>query len=164
MKDKKPIKTNRLVHGVFTKIVGDANKSPVYDQFTDNRGNHTSARQKECITEYKDKLTSIKSELEQLVMLEEIIIQMGCIDNTNLSEISLSIFKDYIYARAPFYRRNMSGKDIRIIVGNINTLGTDLKALKKDTKFMQKTYDLLEKRMNAELIDRLSKYERTKIL
>jgi hypothetical protein len=46
--------------------------------------------------------------------------------------------KEYIYARAPFYRMESSTKDLRVIVGKIEFDGDDLNRLSKDMKFMEK--------------------------
>lgn len=46
--------------------------------------------------------------------MEEIIMQLHAIDS--LAEVKLFVVRDYIYARAPFFRRYNKSKDLRVIV------------------------------------------------
>lgn len=66
--------------------------------------------------------------LNSMEMMEEIIMQLRAIDT--LLVVKLFVFGDYIYARAPFFRRNRRSKELRVIIckteSNVNTFSADL--------------------------------------
>lgn len=152
----KSIKDNKLTHGVFIKIVGDINHSPAYDQFIEKKGEIQSIMLKGRINKYINSLNEIKPHLEILSMMEELIIQQGCLENLNINEIKLILVQNkYIYAKAPFFSRNKkNNKDIRVIVGQVNTYGKDMKILLKNKDFMINAKDILKKKMLNELSHR----------
>ena len=48
-------------------------------------------------------------------------------------DIKLSIVKNYIYARCPFFRRDKSAKDVRIIVDNLEFWTANIKSKKNES-------------------------------
>lgn len=73
------------------------------------------------INEYTDTYIEIAHVVEKLAKIEEIVLQKRCMKEDNLN-IKLSILRDYVYARTPFFRRDKSTKDIRVIVSRIDLI------------------------------------------
>lgn len=73
------------------------------------------------INEYTDTYIEIAHVVERLAKVEEMILQKRCMKEENLN-IKLSILREYVYARTPFFRRNKSTKDIRVIVSRIDLI------------------------------------------
>jgi hypothetical protein len=69
---------------------------------------------------YSDLFKSIKDKVEQLAALEELILQQRCMNPDG--KIKLSLLREYVYARCPFYRRDKSTKDIRVLIGRTDLL------------------------------------------
>lgn len=76
------------------------------------------------INEYTDTYIEISHVVERLAKIEEIILQKRCMKEENLN-IKLSFLRDYVYARTPFFRRDKSIKDIRVIVSRIDIIYPD---------------------------------------
>jgi hypothetical protein len=103
--------------------------------------------------EYANTYVEIAHVVEKLSKIEEIILQKRCMKDENLN-IKLSILRDYIYARTPFYRRNKSTKDIRVIVSRIDLIYPNkiptLDELYMDSEFMDKAKTKLIDSMSEE--------------
>lgn len=66
---------------------------------------------------YQLHVKDIQDKINVLAQIEEIILQNRCLTSDNLDKIKLSILREYVYARCPFFRMGKKSKDIRIIVG-----------------------------------------------
>lgn len=73
------------------------------------------------VKHYKEKFDQIKDKIYQLAHLEELILQDKCMADPDI-KIKLSLLREYVYARCPFYRNNKSTKDIRVILGRVDLL------------------------------------------
>jgi hypothetical protein len=96
----------------------------------------------------------MKTNFEMLAKLEEIILQIRAKEsmvNGGTEELKLSLVRDYLYARYPFYRKGMTTKDIRVIVDKSEFWGDDLNRLTKNNEFMTKAVEKLEKVMSVEI-------------
>jgi hypothetical protein len=107
------------------------------------------------IETYKTVYNSIKDRVAQLSAIEELVLQFRCISEDNLKNIKLSTLREYVYARCPFYRRNKSTKDIRVIVSRIDIIDPEnpnpsLDDLYKNKAFMDKASEKLIVAMRAE--------------
>lgn len=130
-------KKEKFVNGVFSEIEGTLLKTSGYDVFLNSGPAEVSPDLDKLTTLYRTIATKWKTQFTTVANLEELILQMRCKENIN--DIKLSIVrKEYIYARAPFYRMESSTKDLRVIVGKIEFDGDDLNRLAKDMKFMEK--------------------------
>ena len=109
-------RVNKTISGVFIDIVGTPNQISQYQQFI-NRGSVEDTKVNEFLSTYTSLVSKHKETFEELAALEEIIIQMRIMEN--LSDIKLSLVRDYIYARTPFYRKSNTAKDIRVIVDKL---------------------------------------------
>lgn len=103
------------------------------------------------IQKYKQCSNDIAWNVEKMARLEEIVLQQRCMSDDNI-KIKLSILRDYVYARCPFYRRDKSTKDIRVIVSRLDLVYGDripsIDEMSKDTEFMNKA--------KAKLVDVMS--------
>ena len=66
---------------------------------------------------YQLHVKDIQDKINVLAQIEEVILQNRCLTSDNLDKIKLSILREYVYARCPFFRMGKKSKDIRIIVG-----------------------------------------------
>lgn len=142
-------RVNKATEGVFVGIVGNAKTISSYDLFMKKEG--ISKEVKPYLNQYKSTVTKTKVELEKLAALEEIIMQIR--SKEDLDDIKLSLVREYVYARCPFYRRNKTAKEIRVIVDNIefwDKEGKDVDKLYDNTDFMQKAKNKIAAAMKRE--------------
>jgi hypothetical protein len=85
--------------------------------------------------------------------LEEIIMQMRI--KENLDDIKLSLVREYIYARTPFYRKDKKAKDVRVIVNKVEfhpEVGTSgIEILFGNEDFMARAKEKLVQAMDTEI-------------
>lgn len=146
-------RVNKLTDGVFADLVATSNGTDKYDEFL-NCIDSKSKSLKNLRKEYEIMTGSNKKLFNKLAKLEEIIMQIRAKEsmvNGRTEELKLSLVRDYLYARYPFYRKGMTTKDIRIIVDKSEFWGEDLNRLTKNKEFMNKAVEKLEKVMNVEI-------------
>ena len=140
---------------VFTTIV----ENKEYDLFLQS-DNAIGIIETPEIIKYKslyDKIVNDnKPEFELLAKIEEVIVQLRCKESI---QPKLSIVKGYVYARSLFYRMGKEIKDIRIIAGRADNLGTNLDVLLAEKDFISRTIKKLEIAMEKELLINLSLIE-----
>lgn len=147
-------------NGVFIDLIGSDTNIPSYDVFL-NQGDKSKNKNLNKFTkEYQDLITDNKSTIIRMAKLEEIIMQIRSLEN--LTDIKLSMVRDYIYARSPFYRMGKVSKDIRVIVDKSDFWSTDLKRLIKNEIFMEKARTKLIDAMKDEIKNNINEYEITK--
>jgi hypothetical protein len=144
---------NRLTGGVFTEIVGTKDKTSAYDKFL-RVNEDLDIPQTEELTKYcnmyKNNIRMMKSGFETLATLEEIIMQLRS-KETIMDELKLSLVREYIYARALFYREGKGTKDIRVIVGKTDVHGEDIELLGNTVEFMELAKGKLLNAMDLEI-------------
>jgi len=157
-------RVNRDIEGVFVNIVGNEKEKSSFDRFLDygnSLAKKDSKKLSQFVKSYKDTVTKIKTDVQELADLEVIIMQIRSKDNLTNEDIKLNIVRnEYIYARCPFYRTDKTTKDIRIIVDNLEFWGSDLKKLSGNQEFMDKAYSKLIKAMDSEIDENIFKYEK----
>jgi hypothetical protein len=111
-------RVNKTIEGVFTNIVGTSSEISTYNQFINQGEDLNVSKELQDLTDTYVKLVNEhKNTFEQLASLEEIIMQMRI--KENLDDIKLSLVREYIYARTPFYRKDKKAKDVRVIVDKV---------------------------------------------
>ena len=95
-------------------------------------------------------IKSIKYDIMILASLEEIIMQLRAIEMID-SELRLSLNKNFIYARATFYRSENKINDIRVIAGKIEDYGDNIESLIKDPRFRYICIEKIKEAMNNEI-------------
>lgn len=144
---------NRLTGGVFTEIVGTHNKISAYDKFLNVDVDLDIPQTEELMkysNMYKNNIRMMKTGFESLAKIEEIIMQLRS-KETIMDELKLSLVRDYIYARALFYREGKGTKDIRVIVGKTDVHGTDIELLGNTVEFMELAKEKLMRAMDIEI-------------
>jgi hypothetical protein len=101
---------------------------------------------------YRDHINKNKVRFQNLAKLEEVIMQLRS-KETLLENIKLSLVREYIYARALFYREGKGTKDIRVIVDKTDIYGDDLNGLLKNKEFMSKAVNKLQVAMDKEIAE-----------
>ena len=158
---------NKTTEGVFVNIVGTSKERSTYDQFitrsngSDQPGGYCLA---DFVTEYSDKVSKHKIDIQQLADLEVIIMQIRSISNM-MDNIKLYTVRDtYVYARCPFFRSDNDINEVRILVDPIDLYfpdGTaDLEILSGNETFMLKAYGKLYIVMTYELDKNVYDYKR----
>lgn len=149
------------VNGVFTEIVGTTKQLSQFEQFLNMDPKNSSDELKKMTGTYRNIVTQWKTQFDTVALLEETILQLR--SKENITEIKLSIVRnEYIYARAPFYRRGGSTKDIRVIVGKTDIDGDDLNRLERNLEFMEKSKRKIQVAMDKIISE--NKNELTKLL
>jgi hypothetical protein len=153
-------RVNKLTDGVFTGIVGNASEVSTYDRFINLQGDLTNSKESnEFLREYQTVITENKVAFDRLSSLEEIIMQLRSRDSIG-DDFKLSIVREYIYARTPFFRRDKGTKDIRVIVGLTEFYGEDTRKLMGNDEFVQRATTKLIDAMNQEISINISQYKK----
>ena len=152
-------RVNKLTDGVFVDIVGTAKEINLYTEFLNNIDSK-SKNLKSLRKEYDALTGQNKNLFEKLAKLEEVIMQIRAKESimTGPSDVKLSLVREYLYARYPFYRKGMLTKDIRVIVDKSEFWGDNLNVLLKNKEFMSKATDKLSKAMDEEININLHEY------
>lgn len=152
---------NQTIDGVFVDIVGNSNQISTYDKFVGyGKDIKTTDTINVYTKEYQDLISGNKVTFWKLAKLEEIIMQLRT--KENIDDIKLSLVRDYIYARCPFYRKDKMSKDIRVIVDKSEFHGTDMDKLAKSKTFMKTAEDKLRKAMELEIEENIREYNKIK--
>jgi len=150
---------NKSTEGVFTDIVGDSTQISSYDAFVNYGTTLSNSKElKKFIKQYNDLITANKNTFMVLSKLEEIIMQMRSMENIN--DIKLSLVREYIYARCPFYRKGKLSKDIRVIVDKSEFYEDSVDELPKNKAFMDKATEKLRKAMLIEVTENIHELEK----
>ena len=146
-------RVNKTIEGVFTNIVGTSSEISTYNQFINQGEDLNISKELQDLTDTYVKLVNEhKNTFEQLASLEEIIMQMRI--KENLDDIKLSLVREYIYARTPFYRKDKKAKDVRVIVDKIEfhpEVGTNIEILIGNEDFMARAKEKLTSAMDSEI-------------
>jgi hypothetical protein len=146
-------RVNKTIEGVFTNIVGTSSEISTYNQFINQGEDLNISKELQDLTDTYVKLVNDhKNTFEQLASLEEIIMQMRI--KENLDDIKLSLVREYIYARTPFYRKDKKAKDVRVIVDKIEfhpEVGTNIEILIGNEEFMTRAKEKLTSAMDSEI-------------
>lgn len=146
-------RVNKTIEGVFTNIVGTSSEISTYNQFINQGEDLNISKELQDLTDTYVKLVNEhKNTFEQLASLEEIIMQMRI--KENLDDIKLSLVREYIYARTPFYRKDKKAKDVRVIVDKIEfhpEVGTNIEILIGNEDFMARAKEKLVTAMDSEI-------------
>jgi hypothetical protein len=153
-------RVNKAIEGVFTEIVGTDKELSSYDVFL--KYDEEPQDVKAYVSKYRESITKLKSEFERLSLLEEIIMQIR--SKANMSDIKLSLVREYIYARCSFYRRGKTAKDIRVIVDNVEFWESNMDNLQKNEAFMErakiKLIAAMEKEISENIVNFKSLYKK----
>lgn len=151
---------NKTIDGVFVDIVGDNSKLSGYDQFLNQGTKNPSRELKKLTDDYKIIISENRLMFEKLAALEEIIMQLRI--RENLGDIKLSQVREYIYARAPFYRKDKVSKDVRVIIDKLefHSEGNEnLNNLLGKEEFMNEAKFKLVKAMDNEIEENIRMYK-----
>lgn len=150
---------NKATEGVFADLVGDDKTISLYEKFLNYGKDLKSGKELQKFTqEYRTLIDEYKVNFERLSKLEEIIMQLR--SSENIDTIKLSLVREYIYARSPFFRLGRNSKDIRVIVGTTDSYGDNLDKLYKNQEFMDKAVDKIRKAMSTEVQDNIEEYKK----
>lgn len=154
-------RVNKLTEGVFAEMVGTSKEISKYDEFVNNI-DPKSKSLKNLRKDYENMTGSNKNLFNKLAKLEETILQIRAKESMMTGQtdlIKLSLVREYLYARYPFYRKGMTTKDIRVIVDKSEFWGEDLNILVKNKEFMSKAIDKLSKAMEVEIDNNQHEYK-----
>lgn len=152
-------RVNKSTEGVFTNIVGNRVERSSYNQFIsfgDEVNNNEELN--EFLRLYNDTVSKHKMDFQMLADLEVIIMQLR--SKNDISDIKLSLVREYIYARCSFYRNDKTSKDIRVIVDNVEFWRSDLTNLIGNQEFMDKAKSKLVKAMDKEIYENITNFKK----
>jgi hypothetical protein len=155
----------KLNNGVFLKVTGNQEQRPQWEQFiTDDQGTdlHPEIGLARFVEVYKERITSMKVDIQELADLEVIVLQIRALSNL-FGNVKLYTVKDrYIYARTNFYRTDNEINELRILIDPIDLYfpnGTvDLEILFGNEDFMKKVYYKLRTSMLETIIENVDNF------
>lgn len=148
-------RNNRLIEVVFSNVIGNDERVSQYEKFltTDKAlGIEETEDIKDAKALYASIIKNNKTVLDELAKLEESIVQLRCREQV-LKEFKLSKVREYIYARALFFRPGREVKDIRVVVGRTDVYGEDLQDLMFNGDFMTIARAKLSEAMDYEITE-----------
>lgn len=154
---------NKLTEGVFTEVVRTNSQISKVDVFL-NCGNQidSSNRLMSYTEKYRKYTTQLTLKMEYLSKIEKVILQLRALET--LDDIKISILREYIYVRVPFYRTDKSAKDIRVLVGNTEFYGENVENLFGSEEFMEKAKEKLTRAMESDIQDTIKEIKEIKDL
>ena len=155
----------KLNNGVFLKVMGNQEQRPQWEQFmTEDHGTdlHPEIGLARFVEVYKDRITSMKTNIQELADLEVIVLQIRALSNL-IGNVKLYTVKDkYIYARVNFYRTDNDINELRVLIDPIDLHfpnGTvDPQILFGNEDFMKKVYYKLRMSMLATIIENVDNF------
>lgn len=155
----------KLNNGVFLKVMGNQEQRPQWEQFmTDDHGTdlHPEIGLAKFERLYKERVTAMKSDLQELADLEVIVLQIRALSML-VGNVKLYTVKDkYIYARVNFYRTDNDINELRVLIDPIDLHfpnGTaDPQILFGNDEFMKKVYYKLRMSMLATIIENVDNF------
>ena len=135
----------KIMDTVFTGIVENNN----YFSFLKEK-NHSNDLIKYC-GDYQKLLDDLKPQMVKLSILETLIIQLRSKEKLKVSIIFFVVNKNYIYARAPFYRIDKDINDIRTIVGKTDIHGDDVNLYSSNLNLYNTAVEKLSKIMDKHI-------------
>lgn len=150
---------NKTTEGVFSEMIGTDKTISNYEKFLNNGKDLKVGKELQKFTnEYRSLIDNNKITFDQLAKLEEIIMQLRSLENNDV--IKLSLVREYIYARSPFFRMGRESKDIRVIVGTSDNYGDNIYKLFNNQDFIDTAKEKLRKAMNDEVSINIEEYEK----
>lgn len=155
----------KLNNGVFLKVTGNQEQRPQWEQFiTDDHGTdlHPEIGLARFVEVYKDRITSVKTNIQELADLEVIILQIRSLSNL-VGNVKLYTVKDkYIYGRFNFYRVDNDINELRVLIDPIDLYfpdgAADLEILFGNEDFMKKVYYKLRTTMLTTIIENVDNF------
>ena len=155
----------KLSSGVFLKVMGNQEQRPQWEQFmTEDHGTdlHPEIGLAKFEQLYKERVTAMKSDLQELADLEVIVLQIRALSML-VGNVKLYTVKDkYIYARVNFYRTDNDINELRVLIDPIDLHfpnGTvDPQILFGNDEFMKKVYYKLRMSMLATIIENVDNF------
>jgi hypothetical protein len=156
----------KLNNGVFLKVTGNQEQRPQWEQFiTDDHGTdlHPEIGLARFVEVYKDRITSVKTNIQELADLEVIILQIRSLSNL-VGNVKLYTVKDkYVYARTNFYRTDNDINELRVLIDPIdlyfpNGMTVDPEILFGNEDFMKKVYYKLRTSMLETIIENVDNF------
>ena len=160
-------RVNKTTEGVFVNIVGTSKERSSYDQFitrSDNTDGPVGYCLADFVTEYRNKVSEHKMDIQQLADLEVIIMQIRALSNLVGNVKLYTVRNTYVYGRCPFFRSYSDVNEVRVLIDPIDIHfpdGTaDLTILSGNETFMSKVYDKISTVMRYELDENVDNYNK----
>ena len=156
----------KLNNGVFLKVTGNQEQRPLWEQFiTDDHGTdlHPEIGLAKFVELYKERVTAMKTDIQELSDLEVIVLQIRALSNL-FGNVKLYTVKDkYIYARTNFYRTDNEINELRVLIDPIdlyfpNGMTVDPQILFGNEDFMKKVYYKLRTSMLETIIENVDNF------
>jgi hypothetical protein len=140
----KPSEINR---GVFVELKATHKRKSAIQTFVDKEHYMNSSIETGLLLEeYTETVMSIQRELKQASILEELIMLYRA--KNNITDIKISLVREYIYVRINCYRADIETKDLRVIMGTTYQYGDNLDALFANEEFMHKAMRKIESQID----------------
>ena len=120
------VETSYLYDGVFSKNSSTKKRTSAYDQFINHRKSFAQEQSQlyKFTCKYEQLIKEHSNTFDLLAKLEEVIMQLRSLEKVE-DHIKFYVGgrnSEYVYAFAPFYRSNVSNKNISDIIGKAEDL------------------------------------------
>jgi len=141
------MKPSEINQGVFVELKATHKRKSAIQTFVDKEHYMNSSTETGLLLEeYTETVMSIQRELKQASILEELIMLYRA--KNNITDIKISLVREYIYVRINCYRADIETKDLRVIMGTTYQYGDNLDALFANEEFMHKAMRKIESQID----------------
>lgn len=145
-------RVNKRTKSAFADLTGNEREVSAYDIFLNlNNPKEPSDMLKKLISDYARLIETNRLVFQRIGLVEELIMQLRTYEN--MDDIKISNIRNYIYARCPFYRKDIKTKDVRVIVDSTDIWNIPVDELASNVEFMEKAKEALREKMR-EVIDK----------
>ena len=148
------MRTIKIAEGALNKIMGNEYEVSSFDRFINMENTiKSSDDSKSLLSVYRLKYEDVKSKLDYMSVLEDLIILHRIYQNP---EIVLSTQREYVYARQACPKDNKKSNDIRICIGLKEQYDEDFL---NDKKLMEKAIYEIRRRLSKDIHDKQNQLE-----
>lgn len=141
------MKPSEINQGVFVELKATHKRKSAIQTFVDKEHFMKSSHETGLLLEeYTETVISIQRELKLASLLEELIMLHRA--KNNITDIKISLVREYIYVRMNCYRPDIETKDLRVIVGTTYQYGNNVDVLFANENFMDKARRKIESQID----------------
>jgi hypothetical protein len=141
------MKPSEINQGVFVELKATHKRKSAIQTFVDMEHFMNSSHETGLLLEeYTETVISIQRELKLASLLEELIMLNRA--KNNITDIKISLVREYIYVRMNCYRPDIETKDLRVIVGTTYQYGNNVDVLFANENFMDKARRKIESQID----------------
>ena len=141
------MKPTEINQGVFVELKATHKRKSAIQAFVEKEHFMNSSQESRLLLEeYTETVIAMQRELKLASLLEELIMLHR--SKNNITDIKISLVREYIYVRMNCYRPDIKTKDLRVIVGTTYQYGDNVEELFANENFMDKAKRKIESQID----------------